>query len=155
MSMTIKLDAAAVRELFPEGSEARVEVIKAVAIDFVRRCATKEFTGPIFSQLRQVAVNEAYSAVTSQSDDIGFKLVGAGFNQKGVVYITDSMKERIAGEVKERLSAEIKSAITEQVESIKDQVMEKVQRELDAIPDATVKAAKAVIVEKLNAALRA
>ena len=155
MSVTIKLDAAAVRELFPEGSEARVEVIKAVAIDFVRRCATKEFTGPIFSQLRQAAVNEAYSAVISQSDDIGFELVGAGFNQKGVVYITDSMKERIAWEVKERLSAEIKAAIAGSIESIKDQVMEKVQRELDAIPDAAVKAARAVIVEKLNAALRA
>lgn len=155
MTMTIKLDAAAVRELFPEGSEARVEVIKAVAIDFVRRCAAKEFTGPIFSQLRQVAINEAYSAVTSQSEDIGFKLVGAGYNQKGIVYISDSMKERISEEVKNRLSAEVKLAISEQIETIKDQVMEKVQRELEAIPETTVKAARAVIVEKLNAALRA
>lgn len=154
MSITLKLDSTAVRELFPEGSEARVEVIKAVAIDFVKRCAVKEFQGQAFNQLRQLASNEAYAVVKDISSDIGFKVVDAAYGKLRVSELDAELKKQIGFAVKDAYHKEIREAVSAELELLKPELIKIVNRQLEDIPNTVLKTAKAQIVERLNAALK-
>src|ERR1035437_10000265 len=133
MSITIKLDTPAMNTLFPEGSEARVELQKAVLANFCASALKPSWLGEAVTRTVAIAKDAAIREVLSE----------IGIVQKyGSLTIPDSLRLRFKDEarsaVHECVAPLIKEAVLERTATLGDGVRFEVSRMVDAKIDAEI-----------------
>jgi hypothetical protein len=156
----LQLNAEAIEALFPEGTQARIELQNAVVAEFTRKHLRDKALGDnVQAQIERAradaldAVKRAKSAVVDQA----LTEIGAGKNYNGV-YLSDTMKREIAEQARRAVRDEIAKDVTEHVQAaaanLKAQITESAQsavsRLLDTEIRAAVKARVAAVVEGLS-----
>lgn len=125
MSVNIQLDLAALNALFPEGSEARVNLSRAVAASLCERLAIKE-TKHLADEHKTALQKVVKETLTN---------MGMGTGWQGVVVIEDRVRRAIQEEtqkdVKAVISTEIATAIHEQKGALNDRIEEIFTRRID------------------------
>lgn len=101
MKVELKLDAAAMAALFPEGTQVRLELQQAVINETVRNIIDRNLSGT--RSIIDKAVNDQITAA----------LAAVGFSSKlfGTINLSTDAKIEIVGAVKAAYSAEIKAAV--------------------------------------------
>jgi hypothetical protein len=131
--MKLSLDTAALEALFPPGSEARVELSRAVVANLLSRLATKDL---------RVMSDDLRGIVKQQiKDDMAREGLVSRFT--GTVQLSDQARSAIKDEVSNAFYAEIRSAVTdvwaEKETSIALQIDSRVQSIINSPIRATLK----------------
>lgn len=149
MTMTIKLDASAIRELFPEGSEARLELSRAVIAETIRKMDTK-----IISQLTKVMADEMKPVLDEMEKRSRENAATLLENKSYGLPLTDGVKEKIKTLISYHFGSQIEQAAKSALEPIlADQ--KKIDERLEYVVDTKLKAADAYISQKASQLLSA
>lgn len=149
MTVTIKLDASAIRELFPEGSESRLELSRAVIAETIRKMDSK-----IIGQLTKAMTEEmkpVLDQMETEARDYANKLLDQGFYDKP---LSEATKEKIKTFIGFHFGSLIEQAAKSALEPLlADQ--KKIDDKLEYIVDSKLKASNAYISQKANQLLAA
>lgn len=119
--MKIQLDSSALAALFPEGSEARVELQRAVVAEFLRRWADKDLKGEFRNYLegeRRVILAENRLLIEKH-----FK--GSPFSLRGLEVREESnFKELLQKELERLLGEDLKAAAKQYADSLRGAELE-------------------------------
>ncbi|HDM8192315.1 TPA: hypothetical protein P0E30_003748 [Vibrio harveyi] len=129
--MKISLDASAVRELFPEGSEARVQLSQAVIAEYTRKTLPKYLD----ANLRSEIANVVDANLTAQGSDE----IRAGIRDALDEYVQSRMpslqmlnqgKDKIRAETrkiaKQQISNAVHDALSDELKALGEEVKTKV-----------------------------
>lgn len=106
MTVVIQLDAPALAALFPEGSEARLHLTKAVVANFVSRNLSPTIIGKEVASMLVRARAEAVTAVLAESTKLQW---GSG------PVVADHLKAMFAKEARDRVQDELAPLMREAV----------------------------------------
>lgn len=158
MSIVLKLDAGALAALFPEGSEARTNLTHAVVVDFARKCIKKDFEGPAFRALQDVASAEAFRALQANKAEFGIETITKGGSwNTSVISITDAYREKIRQHVESTFRDILREEVRLQLQEFEQKLPELVAPIIERakLPEEVAKVVRQKIVEQLNHALKA
>ena len=149
MTVTIKLDASAIRELFPEGSEARLELSRAVVAETIRKMDTK-----IIGQMTKVMTDEMKPVLDEMSTKAKLKARDL-LESKGYSWIlSENTKQQIEQTVNFMFSDRIESIVKARLETIVAS-QKTVDEKLAYVVDTKLKSSDAYISQKANQLLAA
>jgi len=126
MTMTIKLDAKAVRELFPEGSEARLQLSNAVVAEFVKRDLQKHIEKVISNSF----IDNQF--LEDQRDQISRSII-----------------RRACHDIKTKMESEIRETVKEDIRKMGEDLESRLDFEFKNAKESLTKTYKAH-VERLN-----
>jgi uncharacterized membrane protein YheB (UPF0754 family) len=125
MALQLKLDAAAIAALFPEGSEQRVELQSAVIAEFVRKHIKTAALGPDITAQIERARKDALDAVSrARTDATDRALAEYGAKKSGWGNVT------IEGEAKTAIAT---AARNEFDKLVREQLAESISKKLDSM----------------------
>lgn len=159
MTTVIKLDASALQILFPEGSEARADLTRAVVIDFARKCIKKDFEGPAFKALKDEASNEAFRALEANKAEYGIagiRRIYGGSNPYNVE-ITDEYRREIVKTIDNQYRSILREEVKNHFETFKQELPEIMQPIIEQyqLPGTVATETKRMIIQQLNQTLKA
>ena len=159
MTVVIKLDAGALAALFPEGSEARTNLTHAVVVDFARKCIKKDFEGPAFRALQDVASAEAFRALQANKAEFGLEeITRTGMKSEAYQFkVTDEYRHKIKRRVEEEFRHILRDEVYGQLKEFRDKLPKLVAPIIEQaqLPAEVAKVVRQKIVEQLNHALKA
>lgn len=110
MTIQLRLDADALASLFPEGSEARIELQRAVVAEFARKHLGKLVPEEVQTIVRK-AQKEAVTEILRE-----YRIVNQWGNATSE--LTESFKTTMKAHVRDAVSAEINTSLKLQIDSI-------------------------------------
>lgn len=161
MTILLRLDTNAVDALFPEGTQARVELQQAVIAEIIRRQIKPEALGESVTSQIAAARADALNAIKRARDDAA----GRAFEEQGVakstwggVELKPGAKAVINEAARQAVRDEITNVIAEQIgiqaERLRGTVTHDAQaavnRMIDREIQAAVKARVAAVVEQMG-----
>jgi len=147
MTTQIRLDAGALNALFPEGSEARVDLSRAVIAAFIERLSLKEanrMTAAFKGHVDQAVQKFIFDKNLGRIDHRGSQLTD-GF--------VDEIRATVRAEIGEAIKDEVRAGVKEKLPDVKEQVYVALH---SAVGEETRKALRAQIqssLEKLSITL--
>lgn len=134
--MQLKMDMAALAALFPEGSEARVELQNAVVAEFVRKNIKP---GAMGADFQKVLVGEARNLADQIRRGIAdakhsvFKEVGVAIprDEWSGVTLTDQQKTAIRNAAHTAISDEAKATFQKYIDERVEKLGPQIEREVD------------------------
>lgn len=114
----LRLDASAVTAIFPEGTEARVNLQNAVIAEFVRKNIKPSLLGQDVADQIERARADALNAIKKRADDAKHTYLaelGVSVDGYSRVLLSDSVRSKIQESAKMAVHIEINSVIREQV----------------------------------------
>lgn len=127
--LTIKLDTNAVRSLFPEGSDARVELQRAVMANIAKDIG------------RSVGVDHALMAeLQAVAERAGKQAMDDYIAKKGTwldpqYALTDQIRARVTKLVREQMDGEIRSVVLGELKAIEDKILDRITKQLNEYAD--------------------
>jgi hypothetical protein len=128
--MQLRLDSQALAALFPEGTQARVDLQSAVIAEFCRKHIKTAALGPEVQTQIEVAMKDANTHFLSAA--------GILHGRFSNVVLSDEVKRKISEAASEAVQDGIRKAITSEVESMRVNVEARVQRAVDNMVASTV-----------------
>lgn len=167
--MELKLDAAALKALFPEGTEAHLNLQKAVIAEFVKKSfAAKNAVPEMVAQAVEHAIT-VHSTLLAQAiesikqveatkalhEEGVTQLVGGGttFARK-VLHLTQDTKDRIRSEVRTAFDDAVREQIKTTMEAVVKGVPQRVKDWEDYIDAEIRKQMNGVVMSKLMEAMK-
>ncbi len=149
MTVTIKLDASAIRELFPEGSEARLELSRAVVAETIRKMDTK-----IINQLTKVMAEEMKPVLNEMENQARIYSNNLLEQNRYDKPLSETAKARVKSFIEVHFESVIQRLVKEKLESLTAN-QQKIDERIEYIVDSKLKASDAYISQKANQLLTA
>lgn len=144
MTITIKLDTPSMNALFPEGSEARVELQKAVLANFCASALKPSWLGAAVISAVELAKAEAIKTVLRE--------MGALSGYGSTLTIPDALrlkfKEEAKAAVESSVAPLIKEAVLERTQKISDGVAFEVGRKVNTYMEEAINEVVRVKLQK-------
>lgn len=153
--ITLKIDTQALRTLFPEGSEARLELQKAVIMNVAREVGVSQ-ANTVLGELKDIVEEAAKQAAYSITKDY---LEKKGHFYQSKTQLTNQLVAQIKAEMKQVVDGEITNTLRkvrdEFIETqgpiLQGQIAARVEQVTSHLIDKTV---KEMVIEKFKAALQ-
>lgn len=142
MSIELRLNPEALAAMFPEGTEARVELQKAVVFEFVKRNLRVASLGPEVERAIRDAMNDSQrisKGVVEQAQaavlgELGLKKAGAwGDTYELQPGARNEVYVKVKAAFDERVNETITSCIDRRMRKLEAEIETEVQKRLDAI----------------------
>ena len=148
MAVQLRLDAAALAALFPEGSEARVELQRAVVQEFLNRHINPKTLG---AEAREVARGLQARILTAVLAEADIHQTGYG----GAYLLGDAVKARIRQESFEYFDDTIRKEVRTEIDSWKTNIETMVKTRAETLIDDAVRRHVTANKDRVAAALDA
>lgn len=153
--ITLKIDTQALRTLFPEGSEARLELQKAVIMNVAREVGVSQANaalGELRGIVEEAAKQAAYSLTKEYLEQKGhFFQSKTQLTNQLIIKIKEEMRQIVDGEIMDTLRKVRDEFIQTQSPILQGQIAARVEVVTNHLIDKTV---KEMVVEKFKAALQ-
>jgi len=146
MALQLRLDATALAALFPEGSEARVELQRAVTDEFIRKHLNSKLVADEVVGLLNRAKQEAITEATRKLCDSH----GWAYNN----VLSDTFKARIREEAQHFVYDETRKIVKAECERFSNNIEQTIIDRMETLIDTTARAhVSTKLKERLNSAL--
>lgn len=146
MSTVIRLDTNALNALFPEGSEARIELQRAVVAQFVQANIRGKTIG---AEVEKIVGNAKDQAVRDALKELG---VTPGWGGSGVT-LSDSFKRQLHDEARSATQFRVTEQINRAADEVAGRVLGRLQAAVDAKTDEEIGKLLRTRLERISKAL--
>lgn len=126
MTMQLRLDADALAKLFPEGSQARVELQNAVVAEFIKKHVSDKLVADDVQRLIKSAKSEA---VTEVMRELGVH------SQWGNVVLSDTFKNKLKEQVREQVTSHIHQSATDAAMTLREDLGPMIEKRIELLAD--------------------
>lgn len=145
-NVTLKLDTGAMQALFPEGSEARVELQRAVVANFISQHIKPSLIG---AQVESMVKAAKEAAVKEALVDLGVTTSWGGGTQ-----LSDSFKAKLKEQASDSLRANIGTAVEQATTAVIATLGERIKNSVEMKTDDEIRRALRLRVEMITSGLK-
>lgn len=144
----IKLDTNAVRQLFPEGTEARSQLQQSVISNIAKDLIVKD-TGNKVRKLIQDEIN-AYGLVVPDVSPVVQKEVESWFSRRGYGSVQYDTSDVLKGRLREAADREARNAIDGIISDVIKNATDKAMKDIEYKIESATRRIEKIIVDRVN-----